>query len=236
MRLCIIMILSRKKQAGISSHQIKISRCGATGISFEIVEQLGWQCPDFVAVSVGDGCIITGVWKGFRDMYAVGLIDRLPRLLSVQAEGCCPINRAFAGNAPIVWMSEYTLADSIAVGIPRNADKALAAIKESNGICINVSDDEILAVMRLLGKHAGVFGEPAGVAGTAGLVKAVQHSMIPRDALVVSIVTGNGLKDIASAQKAAGMESRQNGNKNGASHLICIEPDMELLEKELGNP
>jgi len=203
---------------------------GKKTVSMEIAEQLGlatgdFTAPDFVAVSVGDGCTIAGVWKGFKDLYATGLIDKLPRLISVQAEGCCPINRAIENNTAIEKMEENTIADSIAVGVPRNGDKALAAIRESNGITVNVSDDEILAAMRLLGKSAGVFGEPAGVAGTAGLVKAAANGLIPRDALVVSIVTGNGLKDVASAQKAAGIGG-------GAVNLIRIEPDMALLTKE----
>jgi len=186
---------------------------GKKTVSMEIAEQLGipagggFTAPDFIAVSVGDGCTIAGVWKGFKDLYAVGLIDKLPRLISVQAKGCCPINRAVEHNTAIEKMAENTLADSIAVGVPRNGDKALAAIRESKGITINVSDEEILAAMRLLGKSAGVFGEPAGVAGTAGLAKAAVRGLIPKDALVVSIITGNGLKDTASAQKAAGIGS-----------------------------
>ena len=205
---------------------------GKKTVSFEIAEQLGFVSPDFAAVSVGDGCTIAGVWKGFKDLYAAGLIDRLPRLISAQASGCCPINRAAVENTAISWMDENTIADSIAVGAPRNGDKALAAIRESNGITVNVTDDEILAVMRLLGKSAGVFGEPAGVAGTAGLVQAAAQGLIPRDALVVSIVTGNGLKDIASAQRAAGIGGAEAEN-SGASNLIRIEPDMDLLIKKL---
>jgi threonine synthase len=191
---------------------------GKKTVSFEIVEQLGFLCPDYVAVSVGDGCTIAGVWKGFKDLYAVGLIDRLPRLISVQASGCCPINRAVEKNSPIEWMDENTLADSIAVGAPRNGDKALAAIRESRGLTVNVSDEEILAAMRLLGKSSGIFGEPAGVAGTAGLINAAKQKLIPSDALVVSLVTGNGLKDTVSAQKAA-----------NDSALICIEPTEEFV-------
>jgi threonine synthase len=178
---------------------------------------------------VGDGCTIAGVWKGFKDLYAVGLIDRLPRLISVQAAGCCPVNRAIEQNAPIEWMDENTIADSIAVGAPRNGDKALAAIRESNGITINVSDEEILAAMRLLGKSAGVFGEPAGVTGTAGLKKAAEQKLIPADALVVSVVTGNGLKDVVSAQKAAGSGA---DGASGAANLLRIAPDMGRLTAE----
>jgi threonine synthase len=207
---------------------------GKKTVSMEIAEQLGstaggFRAPDFVVISVGDGCTIAGIWKGFKDLYATGLIDKLPRLISVQAEGCCPINRAIQNNTAIEKMEENTLADSIAVGVPRNGDKALAAIRESNGIAVNVSDDEILAAMRLLGKSAGVFGEPAGAAATAGLVKVTANGLIPHDALVVSIVTGNGLKDVASAQKAAGIGV---GAIPENTNLIRIEPDMDLLTKE----
>ena len=177
---------------------------GKKTVTFELMEQLGWQVPDYVALSVGDGCTIAGVWKGFRDLYETGFIDRLPKLLSVQAEGCCPLNRALQAGEPWSPMEENTLADSIAVGVPRNADKALNAVRESNGIAVNVSDEEILAAMRLLGRTQGVFGEPAGVTGTAGVKKALELGLIDPDATVVSIVTGNGLKDVQNGIRAAG--------------------------------
>jgi len=86
--------------------------------------------------------------------------------------------------------------------------------------------------MRLLGRSAGVFGEPAGVAGTAGLVKAAAKGLIPQDALGVSVVTGNGLKDVASAQAAAGIGGGAKPGSSAASKLIHIEPDMEKLSRE----
>ena len=168
------------------------------------MEQLGWQVPDYVALSVGDGCTIAGAWKGLKDLYAVGLIDKLPRLISVQAEGCCPLNRAIATGEPWHPMEENTLADSIAVGVPRNADKALMAIRESNGLVVNVSDREILEAQKLLGRTCGVFGEPAGVTGTAGVRKLCEQGILGKNDTVVSVVTGNGLKDVANAIKAAG--------------------------------
>jgi threonine synthase len=196
---------------------------GKKTVSLEIAEQLDFRVPDFVAVSVGDGCTIAGVWKGFKDLYASGLTDRLPRLISVQAEGCCPVNKAAVSGKPLEWMEENTLADSIAVGVPRNGEKALRAIRESDGICVNVSDAEILAAMRFLGESAGVFGEPAGVAGTAGVKKAAEQGLIPAGALVVSVVTGNGLKDIVSAQEAA----------SAGPGLLQIRPDINLLVKAI---
>ena len=177
---------------------------GKKTVALEIMEQLSWQVPDYIAISVGDGCTIAGLWKGLKDLYAIGFIDRLPRLISAQAEGCCPINRAIAENKPWEPMEENTLADSIAVGVPRNADKALMAIRESDGIVVNVSDQEIMAAQKLLGRTCGVFGEPAGVTGAAGVKKLCEQGVIGKDDTVVSVVTGNGLKDVANAIKAAG--------------------------------
>ena len=194
---------------------------GKKTVSLEIAEQLGWQSPDYVALSVGDGCTIAGVWKGFKDLYALGLIERLPRLISVQAEKTCPINRAVETGEPWQPMAEDTLADSISVGVPRNPDKAIAAIRESNGLTVEVSDEEILEAMRETGRVCGVFGEPAGVTGMAGLKKLCMAGRIEREARVVAIVTGNGLKDTANGIRAAG-------------EPIRLAPDPSLLSSVLG--
>ena len=191
---------------------------GKKTVALEIMEQLDWQVPDYIAISVGDGCTIAGLWKGLKDLHAIGFIDRLPRLISAQAEGCCPLNRAIESGEPWRPMEENTLADSIAVGVPRNADKALMAIRESNGVTVNVSDEEIMAAQKLLGRTCGVFGEPAGVTGAAGLKKLCEQGRIEPDATVVSVVTGNGLKDVANAIKSCG-------------EPISIPSDMDLLLK-----
>ena len=189
---------------------------GKKTVTLEIMEQLHWRVPDYIALSVGDGCTIAGAWKGLKDLYEAGFIDRLPRLISVQAEGCCPINRALQTGEPWQSMEENTLADSIAVGVPRNADKALAAVRESNGVAVNVSDGEILEAMRLIGRTQGVFGEPAGVTGTAGVKKALELGLIDPESTVVSIVTGNGLKDTQNGIRAAG-------------EPMVVKPDMDAL-------
>ena len=189
---------------------------GKKTVTLEIMEQLHWRVPDYIALSVGDGCTIAGAWKGLKDLYEAGFIDRLPRLISVQAEGCCPINRALRTGEPWQSMEENTLADSIAVGVPRNADKALAAVRESNGVAVNVSDGEILEAMRLIGRTQGVFGEPAGVTGTAGVKKALELGLIDPESTVVSIVTGNGLKDTQNGIRAAG-------------EPMVVKPDMDAL-------
>lgn len=189
---------------------------GKKTVTLEIMEQLNWQVPDYIALSVGDGCTIAGAWKGLVDLHEVGLIDKLPKLIAVQAEGCCPLNRAIQTGEPWQPMEENTLADSIAVGVPRNPDKALNAIRASHGVAVNVSDEEILAAMRLLGRTQGVFGEPAGVTGIAGVKKALELGLISPDSTVVSIVTGNGLKDVQNGIKAAGAP-------------MLVKPDMDAL-------
>ena len=191
---------------------------GKKTVALEIMEQLNWEVPDYIAISVGDGCTIAGLWKGLKDLYAIGFIDKLPRLISAQAAGCCPLNRAIETGEPWHPMEENTLADSIAVGVPRNADKALMAIRESGGLAVNVTDEEIMAAQKLLGMTCGVFGEPAGVTGTAGVKKLCERGVIGRDDTVVSVVTGNGLKDVANAIKACG-------------EPISIPSDMDLLLK-----
>lgn len=192
---------------------------GKKTVGLEIMEQLNWQVPDYIAISVGDGCTIAGLWKSLKDLYAIGFIDRLPRLISAQAAGCCPLNRAIETGEPWRPMEENTLADSIAVGVPRNADKALMAIRESHGVTVDVSDGEIMAAQKFLGTHCGVFGEPAGVAAAAGLRKLCEQGKIERDATVVSVVTGNGLKDVANAIRACG-------------EPISIPGDMDRLLEE----
>ena len=177
---------------------------GKKTVSLEICEQLQWKAPDYIAVAVGDGCTIGGVWKGLKDLYAIGFIDKLPRLISCQAEGCCPLNRAIEEKAPWHPMEENTLADSIAVGVPRNPDKALQAIEESNGLVVNVSDAEIMAAQKLLGSVCGLFGEPAGVTGTAGVKKLCEMGVLGKDDTVVTMISGNGLKDVENAIRAAG--------------------------------
>ena len=177
---------------------------GKKTVSLEICEQLQWKAPDYIAVAVGDGCTIGGVWKGLKDLYAIGFIDKLPRLISCQAEGCCPLNRAIEEKAPWRPMEENTLADSIAVGVPRNPDKALQAIEESNGLVVNVSDAEIMAAQKLLGSVCGLFGEPAGVTGTAGVKKLCEMGVLGKDDTVVTMISGNGLKDVENAIRAAG--------------------------------
>jgi len=177
---------------------------GKKTCGLEIAEQLGPEVPDWVAVSVGDGCTIAGTWKGLREMRALNFIERLPRMLGVQAEGARPLVDAFEQMRDLRPGPARTLADSICVGHPRNWRKALRAVRESGGAFVAVSDEAILEAMREAGRLAGVFGEPAGVAGLAGLRKAVAEGIVPSRDRALAVVTGSGLKDVKSAMRAAG--------------------------------
>ena len=175
---------------------------GKKTVSMEIAEQLNFEPTDWVAVSVGDGCTVGGVYKGFAEFYKLGLIKRIPKILGVQSTGCEPFVIAAKNNEPLKEADENTIADSIAVGIPRNPIKALNAIKLSNGAWISVPDSDIIRASALLGKTEGIFGEPAGVAAIAGIEKAIKEGIIKPSETVTMIVTGNGLKDPVNAQKA----------------------------------
>ncbi len=191
---------------------------GKKTVAMEIAEQLGFNVPDWVACSVGDGCTIGGVYTGFKDLYKLGLIDRIPRILGVQSTGCCPF--VDADRVPehrLVPTAENTLADSISVGVPRNPKKAQRAVYASNGAWIAVSDEDILSAMRLLGRTEGVFGEPAGVTATAGVKAAREKNLIKAGETVAVMNTGSGLKDAANAMKAAG------------NPILCA-PSLQALE------
>jgi len=197
---------------------------GKKTVSLELAEQFALltpgSIPDWVVVSVGDGCTIAGVWKGLLEMHILGFIPRLPRLLGVQADGCNPFLTAWRSKCGLAPCEAHTLADSIAVGYPRNFSKGMRAVTESAGAFVSVSDEDILQSIPLLARMTGVFGEPAGVAGVAGVRRAVESSVIDRSESVAIVMTGNGLKDVRSAMRAVG----------GAIH---VRRDIEDIRKRI---
>lgn len=177
--------------------------------------------PDWVVVSVGDGCTIGGVWKGLREMRKLGILPRLPRMLGVQAAGCQPFVTAWSNQSELTPCAADTLADSIAVGHPRNFVKGMRAVTQSRGAFVAVSDEEILESITIVARRAAVFGEPAGVACAAGVRRAVAAGIIGRNESVALLITGNGLKDVQSAIRAAGQP-------------IAVRPEIEEVRNALG--
>ncbi|HEX8917536.1 MAG TPA: pyridoxal-phosphate dependent enzyme, partial [Chloroflexota bacterium] len=147
----------------------------------------------------GDGCILSGMARGFRDLLTLGLIDRLPRLIAVQAEGSNAIALALENECAVAAIKAHSVADSITVDLPRNGAMAVRDIKESGGRAIVVSDESILAAAHELASTTGIFVEPAAAASLAGLRACLHDGSCSRQESTVLLATGSGLKDIDSA-------------------------------------
>jgi threonine synthase len=178
------------------------------------------HAPLTVFVSVGDGNIISGIHKGFKDLLALGWIARMPRIIGVQAEGSAAIANAFRDDTEeITPVSANTLADSISVDLPRDGVRAVRAARETGGTYITVPDQDILGAIGELGKM-GVFAEPAGATAYAGLVKAAAAGVVgPEDPILV-LNTGSGLKDIRAAMQVV-------------KEAPVIEPTLDAVKKVL---
>ena len=171
---------------------------GKKAVSLEVFRQLG-RAPDYVFVAAGDGCILSGVYKGFRDLRHLGLLERLPVVYAVQAEGSAALARAFERG---VFLREATntVADSICVDVPRNGFHALRQMHEHGGQVVRVSDEKILAAQAKLSRSTGLFTEPAGAASFAGFLEV--RPQLPEESVAVILATGNGLKDTAAAGRS----------------------------------
>ncbi|MFQ5423908.1 MAG: threonine synthase [Phycisphaerae bacterium] len=177
---------------------------GKKTCGLEIAEQTAGREPDWVAVSVGDGCTVAGIAKGLVEMHKLGFIAKVPRVLGVQATGVDPIARAFeTGELPIGFRGA-TLADSIDVPVPRNWRKAVKGVRATDGTFVRVTDDEITEAMKTTARLGGVFAEPAAAAAVAGVKRAAADGLIDARADVLAVITGNGLKDIKTAMAIAG--------------------------------
>lgn len=204
------------------------TREGKKTCSFELYEQLGWQAPDRVVVPTGDGNIISGIWKGMKDLHEIGLIDRLPRIDCAQAEGSAAVTRAVehvraTGFAPagddwsglmIAPVQARTLADSISVDDPRDGLAAVRSVVESGGEAVTSTDEEILDAIKEVARQTGVFVEPSCACAWAGLKKLAAAGRVDPDERIVCLMTGSGLKDIQNARKVAG-------------EPITIDPDLD---------
>ncbi|MBI1745658.1 MAG: threonine synthase [Acidobacteria bacterium] len=193
---------------------------GKKTVGLEIAEQMGDLLPDWVVLSVGDGCTIAGAYKGLLEMKKIGLATRVPRMLGVQAEGARPIVDAFSSNTDLVPVETTTCADSISVGMPRNWRKAVRAVRQSGGSMVAVSDAEIRAAMLDTARLAAVFAEPAAAAAMAGLRRAVATGVVGAGESALVVITGSGLKDIKTALETT-------------APARLIPPSLSALEKIL---
>ncbi len=198
---------------------------GKKTAAFEIWENIilplnGSGKTPVVFVSVGDGNIISGIHKGFKDLIQLGWLEQMPRIFGIQATGSAAIANAYnAGTETINPVSATTMADSISVDLPRDGVRAVRAAVQTNGKYLLVEDSEIYAAIADLGA-VGIFAEPAGATAYAGLKKAVAEGLIVNDDPVVVMNTGSGLKDVRAAMQAV-------------KEAPIIEPTLSALKKHL---
>jgi len=192
------------------------TREGKKVCAYEIWEALDGRVPDRVVVPTGDGNLLSGMWKGWCDLKAVGLINRMPKIDCAQSENSDAISRTVralcdSGNDQPDWsevvikpVEATTIADSISVNAPRDGLAAVRAVAESGGDAVTVSDEDILSAIPEMSELTGVFPEPAAAASWAAVKRMVDSNAIDADEFVVCLVSGSGLKDIGSAQRAVG--------------------------------
>lgn len=196
---------------------------GKKTAAFEIAEQLDWQVPDAVVVSVGDGSILGGLHKGFFDLHQIGWIERIPRLIGVQSNGSSPLVYAWETHTAAADMQPvdaHSIADSIVAGLPRDRAKALRAVRATAGAFIAVDDADILAAIPQVARLSGVFAEPAAAAAWAGAQQAAAQGILKPDDHVVIVSTGSGLKDVRRAQQSV---------RGG----VRVKPDLESIKEAL---
>ncbi|WP_448587774.1 threonine synthase [Thermocrinis sp.] len=174
----------------VNPYRIEGQKTGA----FEVCDALGFA-PDYHFIPVGNAGNITAYWKGYKEYYEKGKIEKLPRMMGWQAEGSAPIVKGYPIKNP------QTIATAIKIGNPYSWQSALQACKESGGLIDAVSDDEILYAYKLVASKEGVFCEPASAASVAGLIKLCREGFFKSGDVVVCTLTGNGLKDPDTAMK-----------------------------------
>lgn len=200
------------RNSAINPYLLEGKKTGA----MEVAVQLGFKVPDIALVSVGDGTVVSSIYKGFKDLKMAGLIDKIPKIIGVQAEGANSVMRTFESEkfTMPVDMDAHSIADSISVGKPRDVLKACKWVKESGGYFVSVTDDEIGTAIIELARDTGVFAEPAGAATYAGLKKIAKDF---HGSSAVIFITGNGLKDVRAA-------------KNFTGQVNSVKPDVKNVK------
>lgn len=172
---------------------------GKKTVAFEIASQFYPDIPDKIFVPVGDGVILSGVYKGFEDLLQCGIIEKIPVIVAVQAQSSDNIARNMK-NIVFVSKPGNTVADSISVDIPRNYYMATQFLEQYNGETAVVSDEAIMQASALLSKNTGIFTEPAAAAAFAGMQKQWKEGKINAGSKILVLLTGSGLKDLNAVQ------------------------------------
>jgi threonine synthase len=172
---------------------------GPKTLGYEVIQQLSWEVPDVVYVQVGAGGLLAGQWRGFTEFVKLDLVGKRPRIVAVQSTGCAPLVRAYeAGESPFritPWKEPHSVAEGLCDPFPWDGDAALTAVRDSHGTAVAVEDGLILRAQRLLAKYEGIFAEPTGVTGLAGLMRELEAGTQDPSETIVIEATGGGLKD-----------------------------------------
>ncbi|MDH5663806.1 MAG: threonine synthase [Candidatus Bathyarchaeota archaeon] len=197
---------------------------GQKSLAYEICDQLNREPPDRVVLPVGNAGNISAIWKGFTEFHKLCLIDKLPKMTGIQAEGAAPIARAIKnGKDKIVPIDKpETIATAIRIGAPISWKKAMRAIRESGGTAETVTDKEILEAQKMLARSEGLFVEPASASSIAGLKKLFEAGKIDKDEIVVCVTTGHGLKDPDTAIKISEKPSEVDAEIGSIEKLLGL--------------
>ncbi len=198
---------------------------GKKTAAIEIFIQLGNRAPDIIFIPTGDGVILSGMYKGFYDLFQFDWIDRIPRLIAVQPEGSDAIVRSIHSGQIQQKHGAKTVADSLCVEVPRNGIMAIKDIRNTDGFGVTVSDLEIMDAQTYLGAKAGIFAEPAAACAFAGFLKV--REQLDREATIVILLTGSGLKNIPAAQ------DRMHFPEPVAPDIDVIESILNSTEKKV---
>ncbi|MBI2866933.1 MAG: threonine synthase [Chloroflexi bacterium] len=169
---------------------------GSKTLGYEVAEQLGWRAPDHCVVPVASGSLLTKIWKGMQEFSQLGIIGPVKtKMHAAQATGCSPIVTAFKEGASFIKpVKPRTIAKSLAIGNPADGIYALDTVRTTGGRGVDVSDEEVIAGIKLLAETEGIFAETAGGVVVASLKHLVKQGAIKPDDLAVAYITGNGLK------------------------------------------
>lgn len=181
--------------------------------AFEVCDQLS-SSPDWLIIPVGNGGNITAYWKGFREFRALGAVSSLPRLVAVQAEGASPVVSSINSGQEEVTFEDApeTIATAIRIGKPANWRRAMAAVRESNGAAVKVTDMEIMAARKAVASREGTLVELASASTIAAAIRLREQGAIRRDETVVCVTTGNGLKDVDQSEEPGSISIRNSGD------------------------
>ncbi|MEM3658659.1 MAG: threonine synthase [Candidatus Hadarchaeum sp.] len=205
---------------------------GDKTVAYEIIRDMG-KVPDWVIVPIGSGPLLVGIYKGFEEVLKVGLIDRVPRMVGVQASGCAPIARSFiTGERVKPWSCVQTIAAGIADplrGYEVDGEVTLRVIRRSGGQCISVSDNQILAAMKLLASKMGIFVEPSGAASLAGFLRMCRDGLIAERDSVVCLLTGQGFKEVNRIAEAVALSDAPIIKSTAVDYLVYL---LQFILKE----